>query len=93
MLRGVDGSLSRVVDGGLGLMGGMYSHLFLISTMLRYVSASSNSFTLNPTMLAVLGGCKKLHNSPLRPVIVVFTNVLPNYELMSGDRWKTWTVN
>ena len=28
-----------------------------------------------------------------RPIVVVFTNVLPNYELMSGDRWKTWTVN
>ena len=26
-------------------------------------------------------------------IIVVFTNVLPNHELMSGDRWATWTIN
>ena len=26
------------------------------------------------------------------PQIFVFTNTLPNYELMSGDRWNTWEM-
>ena len=25
-----------------------------------------------------------------RPVVVVLTNVFPNYDLMSGDRWATF---
>lgn len=28
-----------------------------------------------------------------RPRIFIFTNTLPNFELMSKDRWKVWNVN
>lgn len=28
-----------------------------------------------------------------RPRVFVFTNTLPNYELLSRDRWNTWTIN
>lgn len=28
-----------------------------------------------------------------RPRIIVFSNELPNFELMSEDRWKLWTIN
>ena len=27
-----------------------------------------------------------------RPAIIVFTNVLPEFTLMSADRWATWDI-
>lgn len=28
-----------------------------------------------------------------RPRIIVFTNTLPEFDLMSADRWRTWTIS